>query len=428
MQIFFDKTSALNVEAQDTVESVKMIIEEKTGIPCCHQRLIYAGKQLEDDRTLAQCSVEAGSTLHLVLRLRGGKGGFGALLRGAGRAALTDNFDACRDLSGRRLRHVNAEQKLAEWAAQAKERELEKVGLKHIRAQEKAAQREARAQVDMDDIRSEQEAALERAKDAVASALAAAPDAQKAAKRAAASAAGDGRPAKKQRPSRVLGDVLPSDSEDEEEEDEEEEIEAAPSLSNSRMAMIVKEGTTASGSHSSDGSEQEPLHLPAPAGQSPSAQASVSVMEAAAAAGPAAAEEAAAAATSVVDSNAGAPSLDLAQVGSTAAMMEPVSSVADAPNGAAGASVVDSSLKDRRRSNVVDSTLAAPHEPVDLAQYSSASELEALGLERLKAELQRLGLKCGGSLADRAARLFLLKHTPQSQLDKKHLAKPSKKA
>lgn len=65
----------------------------------------------------------------------------------AGRAALTDNFDACRDLSGRRLRHVNAEQKLAEWAAQTKERELEKVGLKHILAQDKAAQREARAQV-----------------------------------------------------------------------------------------------------------------------------------------------------------------------------------------------------------------------------------------------------------------------------------------
>lgn len=71
---------------------------------------------------------------------------------------------------------------------------------------------------------------------------------------------------------------------------------------------------------------------------------------------------------------------------------------------------------------------AAPHEPVELAQYSSAAELEALGLERLKAELQRLGLKCGGSLADRAARLFLLKHTPLSQLDKKHLTKPPKKA
>ncbi len=67
----------------------------------------------------------------------------------------------------------------------------------------------------MDDIRSEQGAALERSKDAVASALAAAPDAP-AKKRAAAGAPGDGRPAKKQRPGRMLGNVLPSDSEDEE--------------------------------------------------------------------------------------------------------------------------------------------------------------------------------------------------------------------
>ena len=72
-------------------------------------------------------------------------------------------------------------------------------------------------QVDMDDIRTEQDAALERAKDAVASALAAAPDARNgAAKRSAAGAPGAGRPAKKQRPGRVLGNVLPSDSEDEE--------------------------------------------------------------------------------------------------------------------------------------------------------------------------------------------------------------------
>jgi hypothetical protein len=82
----------------------------------------------------------------------------------------------------------------------------------------------------------------------------------------------------------------------------------------------------------------------------PYAQASASVLEAAA---PAA--EPIAAATSVVDSNAAAPSsLDLAQVGSTAAMMEAaVSSVSDAAAAgpAPGASVVDSNLEDRRQSN-----------------------------------------------------------------------------
>lgn len=53
-----------------------------------------------------RCPGPAESTLHLVLRLRGGKGGFGSLLRGAGKQKLTDNFDACRDLQGGWVRRV----------------------------------------------------------------------------------------------------------------------------------------------------------------------------------------------------------------------------------------------------------------------------------------------------------------------------------
>eukprot|EP00850_Spirogloea_muscicola_P009980 SM000057S18410 [mRNA] locus=s57:409757:411113:- [translate_table: standard] len=60
---------------------------------------------------------------------------------------------------------------------------------------------------------------------------------------------------------------------------------------------------------------------------------------------------------------------------------------------------------------------------VDLSEYDSTVELEALGMDRLKEELQSRGLKCGGSLQERAARLFLLKSTPLDKLDKKHFAK-----
>ena len=66
-------------------------------------------------------------------------------------------------------------------------------------------------------------------------------------------------------------------------------------------------------------------------------------------------------------------------------------------------------------------------EPVDLKRYKSAQEIETLGLDHLKAELQRHGLKVGGSLSERAARLYLLSHTPIEKIDKKHLAKPAKK-
>mmetsp|Transcript_2950 Transcript_2950/g.6924 ORF Transcript_2950/g.6924 Transcript_2950/m.6924 type:complete len:106 (-) Transcript_2950:131-448(-) len=70
-----------------------------------------------------------------------------------------------------------------------------------------------------------------------------------------------------------------------------------------------------------------------------------------------------------------------------------------------------------------DGEKGAPPAEVDLGEYSSAEELEALGLERLKAELQRRGLKCGGSLRQRAERLYLLKTTPPEELDRSLFAK-----
>lgn len=450
------QTLALDVDLNETVANVRCALQAMVPVRPSFWRIVYAGRQLSDEKTLRQHHVGPDSTLHVVGRLLGGKGGFGSLLRGAGRAILTDNVDACRDLSGRRLRQANAEKRLAEWAAEARERELEKVALKHVKEQQKATQKEERAQVDSEAVRREQQEALDRVSAAVVAAQeilnggtletgkrkAGLSDIQKPAKRA-----------------RIYGfeDLSSSDS------DNDSEYEAA--------ARLSKAGHMAAASSSGDDSELSAQETALADAEAPSTSAAAARS---AQAGPslnAQDDRPSHSATAPMrQSQQEGPSLNaqgnrpshsatahMGQSGKAVAALNPQDNIsshhATAHTGhvAAAAHDVDKPGQQLHQSSSVkpaaDATpaslpsheqspakgmlqrvdLAAAEARIDLADFSDAKQLESVGLDRLKAELQRHGLKCGGNLKDRAVRMFLLKSTPLDKLDQQHFSKPAKK-
>jgi ubiquitin len=74
MQLFVKtltgKTVTVEVDPGATIDAIKQQVQDKEGIPPDQQRLIFAGKQLEDGHTIQEYNLEADSTLHMVLRLR----------------------------------------------------------------------------------------------------------------------------------------------------------------------------------------------------------------------------------------------------------------------------------------------------------------------------------------------------------------------
>ena len=151
--------------------ALRQQIAVREGVPAGLLRLTCGGREYD-------AAVLPDGCVRVLLRLEGGKGGFGAMLRTSGaRGIKTTNFDACRDLNGRRLRHVNAEAQLREWEASAEERKQKKAEQRAREAASRPGPAEALPERFDDDA---YEKTLEETRSSVADAFKAAAAAQAA--------------------------------------------------------------------------------------------------------------------------------------------------------------------------------------------------------------------------------------------------------
>ncbi|KAL5563518.1 hypothetical protein UlMin_033265 [Ulmus minor] len=410
-------------------DEIKNRLYKITKIPPHHQRLVTGTRQLHGNSVIS-C---AGDAVHfpsvwLTLRLRGGKGGFGSLLRGAATKAgqkKTSNFDACRDMSGRRLRHVNAEKRLEEWKAEEEGRRLEKKAdefLKKMAKKGKKGVGDGEAEKYVAKYREESERCVSEVLDSVREAV------KGKRKVGLAGEAADGKRLKIWMGKQKLAE---SDSED---SDDEKESEKSVVLNNGSHSDSSKEAEGSSGSVI--GGKQNGDFSPEGSPNSVSEE-----------------EKEMTGSKESVDLPYG-DSLREDQIDSseTVSQEEAVHDgkidcndplTGDVDNIVVQSSVISTSNGESVESKLLVSesclalesdpgvheeacateNIAETEKPLNFDEFDSAAQLEALGMERLKSELQTRGLKCGGTLQERAARLFLLKSTPLDKLPKKLLAK-----
>lgn len=118
-----------------SVRKLKQRVEEATGLLRNQYYILYNGRLIQED------SICSNGHATVVPRLLGGKGGFGSMLRAIGaQIEKTTNREACRDLSGRRLRDINEEKRLKAWIEKRVKRDKEAVERKQKKLEKLCAE------------------------------------------------------------------------------------------------------------------------------------------------------------------------------------------------------------------------------------------------------------------------------------------------
>ncbi|KAH6789295.1 hypothetical protein C2S51_004301 [Perilla frutescens var. frutescens] len=476
------KHRILNFNAPSiSISALKHRIETLTSIPSRSQLLLNNSRILDDDQTLIlgqscrnsqftetllpDCSTKLDRdrdftrfrfvgcdgfgkfpvVVHLSLRLRGGKGGFGSLLRGAATKAgqkKTNNFDACRDMSGRRLRHVNAEKKLEEWRAEAEERKLEKMADEFLKKKAKEIKKSGKgnggdgAEKYVAKYREDSEKCREDVERSVRESVKGLMSSKRKSK-------SEGNEAGSKRfkiwlGKRKLGDSDSEDSEDDLDEDgtdieeEEKEKEGSVIIDNRSHSDSSKEVDVSSGSVNGGepGAGSVDQGLSGNGSEEEGTEESLKLVKNLDGCGEDGDSENRT--TPVIESLDGSKDYDgiVSEVLSKSYSSEvnEVNEVVIQQPGTSGsegevASAAEISDSSASGSASAVESLQNVEKPLNFDDYHSSADMEILGLERLKSELQARGLKCGGTLQERAARLFLLKTTPLEMIPKKLFAK-----
>ncbi|NXV77468.1 SDE2 regulator, partial [Atlantisia rogersi] len=364
----------------------------------CNGRLVNGGDVLQN-----------GAVYSLEPRLCGGKGGFGSMLRALGaQIEKTTNREACRDLSGRRLRDVNHEKAMAEWVKQQAEREAEKEQRRLERLQRKLA--EPKHSFTNLDYQQQCHEMAERLEDSVLKGLQAtssrmvSPESRDSRKRPGESLKNQTKSQKKKCFWLGLEGLDDSDSSDCEYDSEDDAPQAADGSCPSGSGYYGNAGTSNECSSSSVASVED----------SPATSATEKPLEQ-----PEGMERDQQAETHA-SGQMEVPADESSNV--TKPLKEEVqekNEVTQAPKEEEQESVSSKA----QETNQLQSTEA---EPIDLLVFNSAAEMEALGLDKLKMELMALGLKCGGTLKERATRLFSVRGLSRDQIDPALFAKPAK--
>ena len=358
-----DDSSSDTDDAEDELERLKSAVEKREGIPREKQSFLALEKddckeeeereeEEEDDRNGGKGNardetsttkrrrqqrrqrIEENQTYQLFLKegLRGGKGGFGTLLRSTGKKKgrnAEPNNDMCRDLKGQRYHVSENARKMEKWTKEESVREEEALALKYIeeRTGEKARKR-AKMEKEEERFRKDSEEVKERMEEAMKVAT-----------------------TKTIQTTVEKGRVR----DDEEEEDDSDDEEDEDDFRRKKKKRTTNKSTTEE-EQIEEGKEEERKVIK-------------------------------------------------------------VAKANDKKEIFAGAAPMSSNSSPPKQENF---------EPIDLHDINAAQELERFGLDHLKIELTRQNLKCGGSLEERANRLFLLKMTPFEAIDKKHKAMKKK--